>query len=181
VPTEAGPTFPIWVAPGVQPWPARCAWCYGDPGIAAALLMAARGVGAGGWEQAAVALACRAAERPPERTGVVDASFCHGTAGLAHIYNRIYQATGEPKLGRAAMYWLERTLDFYRLARGNGGSWVQASKDRAEAGPWTGIGLLEGAAGVALVLLAATTSVEPAWDRMFLVSAPRPGPGTPDD
>jgi lantibiotic biosynthesis protein len=53
--------------------------------------------------------------------------------------------------------------------------------DRAEAGPWTGIGLLEGAAGVALVLLAATTSVEPAWDRMFLVSAPRPGPGTPDD
>jgi class I lanthipeptide synthase len=181
VATEVGPTFPVWLAPGFQPSPARCAWCYGDPGIAAALLVAARGVGAGGWEQAAVALACRAAERPPERTGVVDASFCHGTAGLAHIYNRMYQATGEPKLGRAAVYWLERTLDFYRLARGNGGSWVQASKDRAEAGPWTGIGLLEGAAGVALVLLAATTSVEPAWDRMFLVSAPRPGPGAPDD
>jgi class I lanthipeptide synthase len=181
VATEVGPTFPVWLAPGFQPSPARCAWCYGDPGIAAALLVAARGVGAGGWEQAAVALACRAAERPPERIGVVDASFCHGTAGLAHIYNRMYQATGEPKLGRAAVYWLERTLDFYRLARGNEGSWVQASKDRAEAGPWTGIGLLEGAAGVALVLLAATTSVEPAWDRMFLVSAPRPGPGTPDD
>jgi lantibiotic biosynthesis protein len=181
VATEPGPTFPVWLAPGFQPSPARCAWCYGDPGIAAALLVAARGVGAGGWEQAAVALACRAAERPPERTGVVDASFCHGTAGLAHIYNRMYQATGEPKLGRAAVYWLERTLDFYRLARGNGGSWVQASTDRAEAGPWTGIGLLEGAAGVALVLLAATTSVEPAWDRMFLVSAPKPGPGTPDD
>ena len=181
VATEAGPTFPVWLAPGVQPSPARCAWCYGDPGIAAALLVAARGVGAGGWVQAAVALACRAAERPPERTGVVDASFCHGTAGLAHIYNRMYQATGEPKLGRAAVYWLELTLDFYRLARDNGGSWVQASKDRAEAGPWTGIGLLEGAAGVALVLLAATTSLEPAWDQMFLVSAPGPGPGTPDD
>jgi hypothetical protein len=144
-------------------------------------LVAARGVGAGGWEQAAVALACRAAERPPERTGVVDASFCHGTAGLAHIYNRMYQATGEPKLGRAAVYWLERTLDYYRLARDKGDWWVQASKDREEAGSWTGIGLLEGAAGVALVLLAATTSLEPAWDRMFLVSAPKPGPGTSDD
>jgi hypothetical protein len=27
-----------------------------------------------------------------------------------------------------------------------------------------------------LVLLAAATSVEPAWDRMFLVSAPQPDP-----
>jgi lantibiotic modifying enzyme len=181
VPTEAGPTFPIWVAPGVQLSPARCAWCYGDPGIAAALLLAARGVGDAGWEQAAVALACQAAERPPSETGVVDACFCHGAAGLAHIYNRMYQATGEPKLGRAALYWLECTLDFYRLARGNGDSWVQGSKDPTRQEPWTGIDVVDGAAGVALVLLAATTSVEPAWDRMFLVSAPRPGPGTPDD
>ncbi|MGH9002169.1 MAG: lanthionine synthetase C family protein [Acidimicrobiia bacterium] len=177
VATEADPTFPVWLAPGLQPSPARCAWCYGDPGIAAALLVAARGVGAVGWEQTAVALACRAAQRPPAQTGVVDASFCHGSAGLAHIYNRMYQATGEPELGRAAVYWLERTLDFYRQARGDGDSWVQGSTDPAEVGPWTGIGLLEGAAGVALVLLAATTAVEPAWDRMFLVSAP----GTPDD
>ncbi len=178
--TEAGPTFPVWLAPGFQPSPARCAWCYGDPGIAAALLLAARGVGAARWEQAAIALACRAAERPPAATGVVDASFCHGTAGLAHLYNRMYQATGESELGRAAVYWLERTLDFYDLARDNGGSWVQGSKDRDEAGPWIGVGLLEGAAGVALILLAATTAVEPAWDRVFLVSAPRPRPGAPD-
>jgi lantibiotic biosynthesis protein len=172
VATDAGPTFPIWLAPGIQPSPARCAWCYGDPGIAAALLQAARGVGAAAWERTAVALACRAAERPPEKTGVRDACLCHGTAGLAHIYNRMYQATGEPELGRAAVYWLERTLDFYRLAKGNGDSWVQGGRDRAEVGPWTGSGLLEGAAGVALVLLAATTPVEPLWDRMFLVSAP---------
>jgi lantibiotic biosynthesis protein len=183
MPTEAGPTFPLWVAPGFHPWPARCAWCYGDPGIAAALLMAARGAGDAGWEQAAVALACRAAERPASQTGVVNAGFCHGAAGLAHLYNRMYQATAEPKLGRAAVYWLERTLGFYRLARDNGGSWVQGSWDPAqrERWTWTGIDLVDGAAGIALVLLAAATSVEPTWDRMFLVSAPRPDPGTPDD
>jgi hypothetical protein len=179
VATDVGPTFPVWLAPGLEPARARCAWCYGDPGIAAALLVASRGVRAVEWEQTAVALACRTAERPPAETGVVDAGFCHGTAGLAHIYNRMYQTTGEPKLRRAAVYWLERTLDFYRLARGNGGSWVQGSKDPAEAGPWTGVGLMEGAAGVALALLAATTSVEPVWDRMFLVSAPRPLTSTP--
>jgi lantibiotic biosynthesis protein len=181
VPTEAGPTFPVWVAPGLQPSPARCAWCYGDPGIAAALFMAAQGAGDAGWEQAAVALASRSAERPTSQTGVVDACFCHGAAGLAHIYNRMYQATGEAKLGRAAVYWLERTLDFYRLARDNGGSWVQGSKDPAHREPWTGIDVVDGAAGVALVLLAAATSVEPLWDQMFLVSAPRLDPGPPDD
>jgi lantibiotic biosynthesis protein len=183
VPTEADPTFPIWVAPGYQPVPARSAWCYGDPGIAAALLLAARGAGDAGWEQAAVALACRAAERPASESGVVDACICHGAAGLAHIYNRMYQATGErePKLGRAARYWLERTLDFYRLARDTGGAWAQGSTDPAKHEPWTGIDVVDGAAGVALVLLAGATFVEPAWDRMFLISAPRTALGTPGD
>jgi hypothetical protein len=135
--------------------------------------MAARGVGNADWEQAAVALACRAAERPASETGVVNACFCHGAAGLAHLYNRMYQATGERTLGRAAVYWLERTLGFYRLARDTGGSWVQGNSDPAqrELWTWTGVELVDGAAGVALVLLAAATSVEPTWDRMFLVSA----------
>jgi lantibiotic biosynthesis protein len=180
MPTEAGATFPVWVAPGFQPGPARCAWCYGDPGIAAALLLAARGVGNAGWEQTAVALACRAAERPASETGVVNANFCHGAAGLAHLYNRMYQANGEPKLGRAALYWLERTLGFYRRASDAGGTWVQGNwdPDQPDLWTWTGIELVEGAAGVALVLLAAATSVEPTWDRMFLLSAPALDPGT---
>jgi lantibiotic biosynthesis protein len=174
--SEAGPTFPLWIAPGFQPYQARCAWCYGDPGIAAALLTAARGAGVPDWEKAAVALAYRAAERPESETGVVNACFCHGAAGLAHLYNRMYQSTGEAKLRRAAVHWLERTLDFYRLARDNGSTWVQGRWDPAQPmqWTWTGIELVEGAAGVALVLLAAATSVEPLWDRMFLVSTPRP-------
>ena len=179
--TEAGPTFPLWVAPGFQPYQARCAWCYGDPGIAAALLTAARGAGVPDWEQAAVALACRAAERRESETGVVNACFCHGAAGLAHLYNRMYQATGEEKLRRVAVHWLERTLDFSRLARDKGSAWVQGSWDAAQPTQWTwtGIELVEGAAGVALVLLAATTSMEPLWDRMFLVSAPGALTSTP--
>jgi lantibiotic modifying enzyme len=183
VPTDAGPTFPVWVAPGVEPSPARSAWCYGDPGIAAALLLAARGLGAVGWETEAVALACRAAERPAAETGVVNAGFCHGAAGLAHLYNRGYQLTGEPALGRAALYWLERTLGFYRLARQAGGSWVQGNWEpgRRERWTWTGTGLVEGAAGVALALLAAATSVDPTWDVMFLASTPRRDQGAPGD
>jgi len=40
--------------------------------------------------------------------------------------------------------------------------------------------VLEGAAGVALVLLAAGTAVEPVWDRMFAVSRLGPGNGAVD-
>ncbi|MGR6967850.1 lanthionine synthetase C family protein [Geodermatophilus sp. URMC 61] len=172
VETASGPTFPIWVAPGFEPVPARTAWCYGDPGVAAALWTAAQGAGEPEWAREAVALACRAAERPVPETGVVDASVCHGTAGLAHVYNRLYQASGEPQLARAAIDWLERTLDWCDLARSSGGQWVTGTPD-LRAGPWTGIGVVGGAAGIALVLLAAATPVEPSWDQVFLLSAPR--------
>ena len=174
--TGGGPTFPVWVAEGVRPVQARCAWCYGDPGLAAALLVAGRGLGDDGLTTDAVALACRAAERPPADAGVLDASFCHGAAGLAHLYNRMYQATGELTLRRAAVYWIERTLEYFRSAAGEGGSWVWGTEDPM-AGPWTGVNVIEGAAGVALVLLAAATPVEPSWDRMFLASAPHNPPG----
>jgi hypothetical protein len=40
-----------------------------------------------------------------------------------------------------------------------------------EDGPYEA-GLLTGTAGIALALLAATTAVEPAWDRMLLVAIP---------
>jgi hypothetical protein len=36
--------------------------------------------------------------------------------------------------------------------------------------PWNGQGLLEGAAGIALALLAASLPAEPVWDQMLLVS-----------
>jgi lantibiotic biosynthesis protein len=151
---------------------ARCAWCYGDPGVAAALWVAAQGAEERNWEQEAVALACRAAERSAAETGVRDASFCHGSAGLAHIYNRLYQATDEPRLRHAAIYWLDRTLEFCHRAQDNGSTWVKGST-KPRQGPWRGIELARGAAGIALVLLAAATPVEPLWDRMFLVSTPR--------
>jgi hypothetical protein len=40
----------------------------------------------------------------------------------------------------------------------------------ARPAAWNGPGLLEGAAGIALVLLAGCLPAEPAWDQMLLVS-----------
>jgi hypothetical protein len=171
--TESGQTVPGFLAAGTEPGPARSAWCYGDPGVAMALLLAARDAGEAGWAEIATGLAVRAAARPPEQTGVVDAGLCHGTAGLAHLFNRMHQLTGEAALARAAEQWIQRTLSLCAAAEAG----------TAEPGPaqppWNGPGLLEGAAGVLLALLAASTAMEPVWDQMLLVSAGGPAAVSP--
>jgi hypothetical protein len=167
VDTPPGPTVPYFVADGVEPGPARSAWCYGDPGVAAALLLAARDAGEPSWAATAIGLAVRAAARPPDQAGVVDAGLCHGSAGLAHLFNRMYQMTAEPALADAARFWVKRTLELCSAtapARG-----VTLTEPARPA--WKGPGLLEGAAGVALAMEAVGTTVEPVWDQMLLVSA----------
>ena len=170
VDTAAGPTVPSFVADDVDPGPTRSAWCYGDPGVAAALLLAGRDAGEPGWVATATGLAVRAAARPPGQTGVVDAGLCHGSAGLVHLFNRMYQMTAEPALADAARFWVERTLEFCPVpAPGRG-----AAPTNAARSAWNGPGLLEGAAGVALAMEAAGTTAEPAWDQMLLVSTAGP-------
>jgi lantibiotic biosynthesis protein len=169
VDTASGPTVPYFVADGVDPGPARSAWCYGDPGVAAALLLAARDAGEPGWAAVATGLAVRAAARPPGQTGVVDAGLCHGSAGLAHLFNRMYQMTAEPALADAARFWVERTLQMCSaMAPAQGVALTEVARPA-----WKGPGLLEGAAGVALAMEAAGTAVEPVWDQVLLGSAAR--------
>lgn len=158
VAAPGGPTTPSFVAAGTEPGPTRSAWCYGDPGVALALLLAARELGEPSWQLAGTELALRAARRAAGETGVSDAGICHGTAGLAHLFARMYQLTGEREIADAAVAWSQRTLAMCQ-PRGDGA-----------APAWNGPGLLEGSAGVALVLLAGCLPAEPAWDQMLLIS-----------
>lgn len=170
LPASGGSRFAYWLAPDEEPIPARSAWCYGDPGVAASLLVAARCARMPAWELDARDLALLAARRPPEQSGAREAGLCHGAAGLGHLFNRMYQVTGEPELGRAARHWIRRTLEMRRPGTGVAGFSSLADPD---AGRWVSDpGFLTGAAGVALALLAATCDVDPAWDRLLLASVP---------
>lgn len=165
--------FPSEIAEGMAPMPSRLAWCYGDPGIAATLLYAARCVNAPAWAQAALTIARRAAARPRAEAGVRDASLCHGTAGLGHLFNRMYQATDDPQLAQAARFWFEETLTtMQRPGQGIAGYATWAPTQDA-AGIWhADPGFLTGVAGIGLALLAAVTPLEPQWDRVLLVATP---------
>jgi lantibiotic modifying enzyme len=170
--TEGPAAFSSFVGPDIPPAPARLAWCYGDLGLTVALLWAARCVGEADWERAALAVARRAVEWPAGKSGVVDAGLCHGAAGVGHLFNRLFQATGERCFAEAARLWFERTLALRQPGRGIAG-YLSWSPGADGAMTWLAeSGLLTGGAGVALALLAAATPIEPTWDRMLLASVP---------
>ena len=167
---ERGFRFAHFFHPDVEPQPSRLAWCYGDVGIAAALLFAARAVGEPSWESRALDVALAAVEPGPRAATVRDAGLCHGAAGLGHLFNRMFQATGEERLAEAARSWYGRALAFREPGSGVGG-FRSGAADRTGLSDWRNDpGFLEGAAGIGLALLAAISPVEPEWDRLLLAA-----------
>jgi hypothetical protein len=147
--------------------PARLAWCYGDPGVAIALADSARLCDRPDWAAEARRIAARAAAIPLDRAGVQDAAICHGAAGLAHTFRRLALATGEASCDDAARRWLGATLAMRRPDPDGAGFFAFEVRQRQWVRDPT---LLTGSAGIGLALLAAVSAIEPAWDRLLLLS-----------
>lgn len=174
--------FSSYVSPGKESIDCRMAWCYGDLGILSVLLQVARQTGRRDWRNAVDELLSHCLAWPPDQTGIVDAPLCHGAAGVAHIFNRIYQTEGDSRCLNAALLWYERTMAFRRTGTGIGGFSSLTRRDRS--GPYTweaSPAFLDGSIGVALAFLAAVTPVEPAWDRLLLLSGKGRRQGTPNE
>lgn len=161
--------FPWAVAPSIAREPARLAWCAGDLGIAAALWIAARGAREPDWERAAQRVALRAAQRTEANAGVVDVGLCHGAAGVAHLFHRLYRQTGDARLADASRAWFGRVLAMREEGRGIAGFRAYDPDARGKLRWRNTAGFLTGAAGVALALVAATGG-DAGWDRALLVS-----------
>jgi lantibiotic modifying enzyme len=169
---ESGSMFPVGSAPDKPYMAARLSWCYGDIGIACALLYAARCVQNMVWEKEALAIGRRAALRSFEDSGVQDATICHGAAGVLHMFNRLFQATGEDVFKDAARKWLQRTLNLRQPGIGVAG-YRTLVVDEQQNAYWESMsGLLLGAAGIGLAMLATIARREPLWDRPMLISVP---------
>ncbi|MGO8992678.1 MAG: lanthionine synthetase C family protein [Polyangiaceae bacterium] len=139
--------------------PTRAAWCYGDPGIAIALAAAASVTQSPEIRSAALQVARGAARRERGTSGVVDGSVCHGSSGLAHLFNRLYNYYGDPLLAESARAWIEH-------AQADTGWQVPLPvSDRRD--------ILTGVSGMALVLVAAASNREPRWDDLLLARLPR--------
>jgi hypothetical protein len=171
--------FSAWVVPGRTTPDSRLAWCYGDLGIVSVLFQIARRANREDWHFFARNLLTHCLGRPPESCAVVDAQLCHGAAGLAHIFNRIYQSEQDDRCLEAALFWIRQALNMrHHDATGIGGYLVWDSLDGGESHGWEPRrGFLAGAMGVGLALLGSLTSIEPQWDRLILASGRMTSPG----
>ncbi len=163
--------LPSWLAPGMNREPnRRLAWCYGPLGASAVALEAAKAIGDRETEDWARTLALACAGVPPEEARIQDAGLCHGAAGNAQIFYRLAQNNEDAKFQEAADAWLRATLDYRKPGEGIGGyrMWGDVGDDRQ--GWLDDATFLTGSAGVGLALLAATTDIEPKWDRLLLLS-----------
>lgn len=164
--------LPYWIEPGARAARSRVAWCYGDPGVAYVLLRAGRALGRHDWEAAALEQATAAALRSPDETGVEDAALCHGALGLAHVFGRLYAATREEAFASAARDWISWAFERRDSAGALGGFLTLERDASGRAHEHAVPGFLTGAAGIGLALTAAASDLEPAWDRLLLLSGP---------
>lgn len=148
-----------------RPTSCRTAWCYGNPGVARALWLAGSALDQPRYRNAALAALQAVFRRPASARGIDSPTFCHGKAGLLQVTLRFAHETRLPWLAEAATSQLDAILASYE-PHSLLGFRDLAENDLAIDKP----GLLDGAAGIAMVLLAATTGAKPEWDRLFLLS-----------
>ncbi len=159
--------------------PSTPGWVYGDLAMASSLLMAAQAAGEFEWRRQSIDIACRIPWGRGATEGIANHALCHGAAGMAHMYNRMAQCldpgTERNDLAERARWWLTRCFEMRRAGHGIAGFLAatdpahQANPANPSAAPGNP-GLLVGAAGTALVLLAFVSDVPPDWDRLFLLS-----------
>jgi lantibiotic modifying enzyme len=147
----------------------RLAWCYGDLGIGVALWNASKALNDDELEQKSLEILLHSTKRRDLAANyVMDAGLCHGTAGIAHIFNRMYINTKILEFKEAADYWFMETLKMAKFEDGLAGFKAWHTQ---EYGGWTNdFGLLEGIAGIGLAMLSYVTEIEPAWDECLLLS-----------
>jgi len=91
---------------------------------------------------------------------MIDPFFCHGTGGIAHLYNRAYYYTGRMQYREASFAWLRETQIFL-----NSEAYLSKLRNNGEK-----LELLSGVAGLGLILLSMLSDNEPQWDTFFLLS-----------
>lgn len=146
----------------------RLGWCYGDLGIAYALRKA--GVVINNMDIVNLAdriLKLTTKRYPKDISSVNDACLCHGTAGIAQIYNRLYLSTGDIDYKLLNDYWINETLN---MAKGENSSAGYKFWKGSEKVWQDNLSFLEGTSGIGLSLI---SSINPflysSWDKIILL------------
>lgn len=158
--SHTGPWWPEWIttsdlrsARPSQTRPGRPGWCYGTPGIARALQVAAIATNDPHLRQAAEDALVRCLDDPVQQARITDAGLCHGWAGVHQTLWRAARDASTPALAARLPQVTENLLR-------------HADPDTAPEP-----GFLNGAAGTALALQAINTPPTSGWDTCLALHA----------
>lgn len=129
----------------------RLAWCYGDLTIGYVMYHAGLIFNHQNSKELGMEILLNCTKRKSyETTLITDAGICHGTAGVAHIFNKCWKETNDPVFKVASEYWIEKTIDYFNSPTNLGGykKYITVSNEYE-----LDSGILEGSAGIGLVLL----------------------------
>jgi lantibiotic biosynthesis protein len=143
----------------------RTAWCYGSPGVARSLWLAGNAVEQKRYRTASLEALEAVFRRPWFARQINSPTFCHGRSGLLQITLRFAREANLHWLDDAATRLLDEIISLYEPDSLLGYRDLDSNGQTVDRP-----GLLNGTAGIAMVLLATASNVEPRWDRLFLLS-----------
>ena len=145
----------------------RLAWCYGD--LSLGLILYQGSVILKNCEMQKYALEIlkdTTRRKTVDETMIYDAGICHGSAGVAHIFNKMWHYTKDELFKEATDYWIQRTLNYASHRDGIAGYKMYNPTKNMYTNSY---GLLEGAAGIGLVLLSYLTG-DFSWDYCLMIN-----------
>lgn len=149
----------------------RLAWCYGDLGVASAIWQAGKTLDNQQWKDKALEVFRYATTRTELDSNFVrDAGICHGTAGIAQIFKRMYIETGIEDFKIANEYWIQETIKMAKFEDGAAGYKAYHGINGEE---WKSeYSFLEGIAGIGLSLISylSDNPEDSTWDEILLLS-----------
>ncbi len=145
---------------------ARLAWCYGDLGIGVSFWHAAKALNDDTLKHEAVQILKHAAAlKSIEQTGVKDAMLCHGSFGIAQIFNSMYKESNEVTFRTATEFWINDGLERAIHKDGYAGFKMRIMK----APEWRlDVSVLNGIAGIGLSIMS-YISGDHSWDECLMI------------
>ncbi|TDX00534.1 lanthionine synthetase C family protein [Dinghuibacter silviterrae] len=145
----------------------RLAWCYGDLGVGIVLYQAGTVFQNKQLVDFSLEVLLHSTKRKNSKEArVSDACVCHGSAGIAHIYNRMWHYTRNPVFKEACDYWIQKTVEFSAHEDGIAGYKKYDGLNNVYINEG---GLIEGTAGVGLALLSYLTG-DFSWDYCLMLN-----------
>lgn len=159
--------YPSWIEPNqVIEYQGRLAWCYGDIGVGKAMEWAGKVLEDELLINKAQNILLDTSKRKSSKeTVVIDAGYCHGSFGNAHIFHQLWRRNKRKDFYEAAKFWMED--GFLKHSKDNEQPFLQ----------WNGVkkswrfesNLLEGISGIGLAMIDYLSENENTWDECLML------------